>query len=52
MNQQFGPLLYTISVWALPAIIAITFHEAAPVLSRAFWAMTPHGALAASLSIR
>jgi Zn-dependent protease len=29
MNQQFGPLLYTISVWALPAIIAITFHEAA-----------------------
>jgi hypothetical protein len=29
MNQQFGPLLYTISVCALPAIIAITFHEAA-----------------------
>jgi Zn-dependent protease len=29
MSQQFGPLLYTISVWALPAIIAITFHEAA-----------------------
>jgi Zn-dependent protease len=29
MNQQIGPLLYTISVWALPAIIAITFHEAA-----------------------
>jgi Zn-dependent protease len=29
MNQQLGPLLYTISVWALPAIIAITFHEAA-----------------------
>jgi Zn-dependent protease len=29
MNQQFGPLFYTISVWALPAIIAITFHEAA-----------------------
>jgi Zn-dependent protease len=29
MNQQFGPLLYTISVWALPAIVAITFHEAA-----------------------
>jgi Zn-dependent protease len=29
MNQQFGPLLYTISVWALPALIAITFHEAA-----------------------
>jgi hypothetical protein len=29
MDQQFGPLLYTISVWALPAIIAITFHEAA-----------------------
>src|ERR1700688_324387 len=29
MIQQFGPLLYTISVWALPAIIAITFHEAA-----------------------
>jgi Zn-dependent protease len=29
MNEQFGPLLYTISIWALPAIIAITFHEAA-----------------------
>jgi Zn-dependent protease len=29
MNQQIGPLLYTISVWALPAIVAITFHEAA-----------------------
>jgi Zn-dependent protease len=29
MNQQFGPLLYKISIWALPAIIAITFHEAA-----------------------
>jgi hypothetical protein len=28
MNQQFGPLLYTISVWALPAIVAITFNEA------------------------
>jgi hypothetical protein len=23
VNQQFGPLLYTISVWALPAVIAI-----------------------------
>jgi hypothetical protein len=29
MNQQFGPLLYTVSIWALPAFIAITFHEAA-----------------------
>jgi Zn-dependent protease len=29
MDQQFGPLLSTISIWALPAIIAITFHEAA-----------------------
>jgi Zn-dependent protease len=29
MNQQFGPLLYMISIWVLPAIIAITFHEAA-----------------------
>jgi hypothetical protein len=29
MNQQFGPLLYTVSIWALQAIIAITFHEAA-----------------------
>jgi hypothetical protein len=29
MNQQFGPLLHTISIWALAAIIAITFHEAA-----------------------
>jgi len=29
MNQQFGPLLYMISIWALPAVVAITFHEAA-----------------------
>jgi len=29
MNQEFGSLLYMISIWALPAIIAITFHEAA-----------------------
>jgi Zn-dependent protease len=29
MTQQFAPLLYTISVWALPVIVAITFHEAA-----------------------
>jgi hypothetical protein len=27
MNKELGPLLYSISVWALP-IIAITFHEA------------------------
>jgi len=26
---QFGPFLYALSIWALPAIIAITFHEAA-----------------------
>jgi Zn-dependent protease len=29
MNQQFGVLLYMISIWALPVIVAITFHEAA-----------------------
>jgi Zn-dependent protease len=29
MNQQLGPFFYAISIWALPAIIAITFHEAA-----------------------
>jgi Zn-dependent protease len=29
MIQQFGPLLHTISIRALPAIIAITSHEAA-----------------------
>jgi Zn-dependent protease len=29
MNQQFGMLLYMVSVWALPVIVAITFHEAA-----------------------
>jgi hypothetical protein len=34
MNQQFGPLLYTITIWALPAIIAITFHEAAHGIGR------------------
>src|SRR5260370_22630797 len=30
MNQQFGPVLSTIAIWALPALIAIPFHEAAP----------------------
>src|SRR5712672_2494520 len=29
MNQQLGTLLYVISIWVLPAIAAITFHEAA-----------------------
>ena len=29
MNQQFGLLFYMISIWALPVIVAITFHEAA-----------------------
>ncbi len=29
MEQQFGPLLYITSIWALPVIVAITFHEAA-----------------------
>ena len=29
MTQQFGQLLYAISIWVLPAIVAITFHEAA-----------------------
>jgi Zn-dependent protease len=29
MNEQIAPLLYTISIWLLPAVIAITFHEAA-----------------------
>lgn len=28
MNGSINALLYTISIWALPAIIAITFHEA------------------------
>ena len=29
MNGSFNLILYQISVWAIPAIIAITFHEAA-----------------------
>ncbi len=29
MNGSFNPILYEISIWALPAVIAITFHEAA-----------------------
>jgi Zn-dependent protease len=28
MNGSFNPILYQISIWAIPAIIAITFHEA------------------------
>jgi Zn-dependent protease len=27
--NQLGPLLYMISIWALPVIVAVTFHEAA-----------------------
>src|SRR6266566_3627648 len=34
MAQQFGPLLYMISIWALPAIVAITFHQAAHRFAR------------------
>ena len=28
MNGFFNPIFYQISIWAIPAIIAITFHEA------------------------
>ncbi len=28
MNGPFNPILYEISIWAIPALIAITFHEA------------------------
>jgi Zn-dependent protease len=28
MNGSLNPILYQISIWAIPAIIAITFHEA------------------------
>jgi Zn-dependent protease len=28
MNGSFNPILYQISIWTIPAIIAITFHEA------------------------
>jgi Zn-dependent protease len=28
MNGSFNLILYEISIWAIPAIIAITFHEA------------------------
>jgi Zn-dependent protease len=29
MSQEFGVLLHTVSIWAIPLLIAITFHEAA-----------------------
>jgi Zn-dependent protease len=29
MNQQFALTIYAASTWAIPMIIAITFHEAA-----------------------
>src|SRR5438046_7138483 len=29
MSQEFGVLLHSVSVWAIPLLIAITFHEAA-----------------------
>jgi Zn-dependent protease len=28
MNGTFNPILYEMSIWAIPALIAITFHEA------------------------
>jgi Zn-dependent protease len=28
MNTSFSLILYEISIWAIPAVIAITFHEA------------------------
>ena len=28
MNGPFNLILYEISIWAIPAVIAITFHEA------------------------
>ena len=28
MNAPFSLILYEISIWAIPAVIAITFHEA------------------------
>jgi len=28
VNGSFNPILYQISIWAIPAIVAITFHEA------------------------
>jgi hypothetical protein len=28
MNGSFNLVLYEISIWAIPAVIAITFHEA------------------------
>jgi hypothetical protein len=52
MNQQFGPLFYTISVWALPAVIAITFHEAAHGFVARLLGMTSPGALVVLRSIR
>jgi Zn-dependent protease len=33
MNQPIDVLLYTISIWALPALVAITLHEAAHALA-------------------
>jgi Zn-dependent protease len=33
MNQSISVLLYTISIWALPALVAITLHEAAHALA-------------------
>jgi len=29
MTQNLGPLIYTVSTWVIPAILAITLHEAA-----------------------
>ena len=41
--------IYLITIWAIPVIIAITFHEAS---SPIFLATTPPGGLDASASIR
>jgi hypothetical protein len=44
--------IYLATIWAIPAIIAITFHEAAHASSPIFLATTPHGGLDESASIR
>ena len=45
-------MAYEISIWLLPVLIAVTFHEAAQDLSPMFSATTPRGGWEGSVSIR
>jgi hypothetical protein len=49
MNSQ---TIYLATIWIIPVLVAITFHEAAHGLPLTFWATTRRGDKGGSASIR